>query len=382
MYWAFLLGVFMQVKKRENVGKIASIVGIVANVILAVAKILVGIMTATLSIMADGLNNLSDCASSVMSFVSFKLSNKPADKEHPFGHERIEYVLSMAVSFVILFIAFELLKESILKIISPTKLEFSFVIVGVLVGSILIKLGLFFYNRLTAKKINSEILRATAVDCLSDCVSTFAVLISIIIGKIASVNLDGYAGTLVALFVGFSGITILKETFSLLIGKAPDEQMIEQIKMRILAHKEVYGIHDLSVYCYGPNKYFASVHIELDASIDVLESHELVDNIEQEFFENTNVVLTGHLDPIVVNDQRVNDMRKTITDLVCEIDPTFSIHDFRMVEGPNNTNLIFDVAVPYENNLTDQQIKKQLELKVATLNGNYKLVVKIEKQTL
>lgn len=369
-------------EKRERYGKIASIVSILCNLVLAGAKILVGVLFGALSILADGLNNLSDCGSSVMSWVSFKLSNKPADKEHPFGHERLEYVLSMAVAFVILVIAFELLKESIGKIFNPTELEFSFLIIIVLVGSILVKLCLFFYNRAVAKKINSEILRATAADAISDCVSTFAVLIAIIIGKIAGVNLDGYAGVFVAFFVAYSGINVLKEPMSMLIGKAPDEQMVKSIKDRILAHNEVLGIHDLSVYCYGPNKYFASVHVEVDAEIDVMVSHELVDNIEQEFFENTNIVLTGHLDPIVVNDAEVNKMRNIVIQLVGEIDKDVSIHDFRMVKGPNNTNLIFDIAVPYECEICDEKIKELLTEKVNCLEGNYRLVCKVEKQTL
>ncbi len=369
-------------KQRENYGKIASIVGILANIILAGAKIVVGALFGVLSLTADGFNNLSDCGSSLMSFVSFKLSNKPADKEHPFGHERIEYVLSMVVAFLILMIAFELLKESIGKIVSPTDLSFSIVIVAVLVASILLKLALFFYNMGIAKKINSQILKATAMDSFSDCISTSTVLIAILVGKFTGVNLDGYAGILVAGFVAYSGIGILKETMSHLVGKAPDKEIVDSIKERILAHSEVYGIHDLSVYTYGPNKYFASVHIELDADVDVLESHEIVDNIEQEFFENTNIVLTGHLDPIVVNDEEVNKMRVKVADIVTDIDKDFSMHDFRMVKGPNNTNLIFDVAVPYENKLSDEEILALLNQKVANLDGNYRLVVRIEKQTL
>ncbi len=366
----------------EKQGKIASFVSIVANLILAGEKILVGVLFGALSILADGLNNLSDCGSSVMSWVSFKLSNKPADKEHPFGHERLEYVLSMAVAFLILIIAFELFKESISKIFNPTELEFDVVVIIVLVGSILIKLGLFFYNRSMANKINSEILRATALDSLSDCVSTFAVLIAIVIGQLTGVNLDGYAGIFVAFFVAFSGIGVLKETMSMLIGQAPDKELVDNIKERILAHPEVYGIHDLSVYCYGPNKYFASVHVEVDACVDVLESHELVDNIEQEFFENTNIVLTGHLDPIVLNDDEVNKMRDTMGKLIKEIDSEISIHDFRMVKGPKNTNLIFDIAVPYECQVCDEKIKELLTEKVKNLDGSYRIVCKIEKQTL
>ena len=369
-------------QKRERKGKIASIVGIVANVVLASAKIAVGLIFGVLSILADGLNNLSDCGSSVMSLISFKLSNKPADKEHPFGHERIEYILSMAVAFIILVIAFELVKESIAKIISPESINFSIIVIGVLCCSIIIKLALFFYNRSVAKQINSDILKATSIDCLSDCISTFTVLVAMIISKFAGFNLDGYAGILVGGFIAFSGVGILKETMSKLIGQAPSKELVEMIKEKILAHKEVYGLHDLSVYCYGPNKYFASVHVEVDASVDVLISHELVDIIEQEFLIDTNVVLTGHLDPIVVNDVEVTAMRIKVADLLTDINPEFSMHDFRMVKGPTNTNLIFDVAIPYGTRLSDGEIIKLLNDKVEKLDGNYKLVVRVEKQTL
>ena len=369
-------------QKRERKGKIASIVGIVANVVLASAKIAVGLIFGVLSILADGLNNLSDCGSSVMSLISFKLSNKPADKEHPFGHERIEYILSMAVAFIILVIAFELVKESIAKIISPEEISFSIIVIGVLCCSIIIKLALFFYNRSVAKQINSDILKATSIDCLSDCISTFTVLVAMIISKFAGFNLDGYAGILVGGFIAFSGVGILKETMSKLIGQAPSKELVEMIKEKVLAHKEVYGLHDLSVYCYGPNKYFASVHVEVDASVDVLISHELVDIIEQEFLLDTNVVLTGHLDPIVVNDEEVTAMRIKVADLLTDINPEFSMHDFRMVKGPTNTNLIFDVAIPYGTKLSDGEIIKLLNDKVEKLDGNYKLVVRVEKQTL
>ena len=371
-----------KLQQREKYGKIASVIGIIFNVVLAGAKIAVGSIFGALSILADGLNNLSDCGSSVMSLVSFKLANKPADEEHPFGHERIEYVLSMAVAFVILIIAFELLKESITKIINPEQMEFSYLIIGVLVGSIVIKIGLFIYNRAIARRLNSEILKATAIDCLSDSIATSVVLIGMIISKVFAISLDGYIGVIVALFIGFSGVNILKETMSYLVGKAPEREVIDSIKDRILAHEEVFGIHDLSVYCYGPNKYFASVHIEMDATVEVLESHEIVDRIEQEFLDNTNIVLTGHLDPIVVDDEEVNIMRRKVSECVKSIDERFSIHDFRMVKGPQKTNLIFDVAVPYNIKSTDMEIKAQLVEKIAMLGKYYNLVVKIEKQTL
>lgn len=365
---------------KERYGKLASILGIVLNVFLAVGKIVVGALCGAISVLADGFNNLSDCGSSVISLVSFKLSAKPADEEHPFGHERIEYISSMAVAFLILIIAFELVKESIAGIISPSASEFSYVIVGVLAVSIIIKGGMFIYNNALAKRFNSEMLKATAADCISDCVSTTAVLVALIVSKFTGVNLDGYCGILVALFIAWSGVGILKETMSRLVGQAPDKELVESIKQRILSHEGVIGVHDLSVYSYGPDKYFASVHIEVSAEVDVLKSHELIDVIEQEFITQTDIVLTGHLDPIVVNDEEVNSLRERITKIVSEENPEYSTHDFRMVKGQNSTNLIFDVAVPF-NVKSVESVKQDLKRIITDKIGNeYNLVITVEKQ--
>ena len=365
---------------REKIGKISSIVGILANVILSVCKIVVGIVSGFISILADGLNNLSDCGSSAVAYVSFKMSSKPADKEHPYGHERIEYISSMAVAFVILIIAFELAKESIMNIISPKALEFSVIAVVVLAVSILVKVLMFAFNRAMAKKINSDLLKATAIDSLSDSISTSAVLLSVLIGKFTGLYIDGYVGVIVALLIAWSGIKILKETVSKLIGQAPDRDLVLQIKTRILSRPEVLGIHDLNIYSYGPNKYFASVHIEVDANVDVIESHEVIDEIEREFLEETNVVLTGHLDPIVINDEEVNDLRKKVSFIVKDIDEEFSMHDFRIVRAVNYTNLIFEVAVPFETKLSDGEIEKLIKTRIKQLGKEYRPVIIVEKQ--
>ena len=365
---------------REKIGKISSIVGILANVVLSVCKIVVGIVSGFISILADGLNNLSDCGSSAVAYVSFKMSSKPADKEHPYGHERIEYISSMAVAFVILIIAFELAKESIMNIISPKALEFSVIAVVVLAVSILVKVLMFAFNRAMAKKINSDLLKATAIDSLSDSISTSAVLLSVLIGKFTGLYIDGYVGVIVALLIAWSGIKILKETASKLIGQAPDRDLVLQIKTRILSRPEVLGIHDLNIYSYGPNKYFASVHIEVDANVDVIESHEVIDEIEREFLEETNVVLTGHLDPIVINDEEVNDLRKKVSFIVKDIDEEFSMHDFRIVRAVNYTNLIFEVAVPFETKLSDAEIEKLIKTRIKQLGKEYRPVIIVEKQ--
>lgn len=365
-------------KQREKLGKRAGIVGIAVNVCLAAGKMAIGALFGLISVMADGLNNLTDCGSSMISLLSFKLSSKPADKEHPYGHERIEYICSLVVAFIIMLVAFETVKESLGKILSPTKLTFSYWAIGMLVASIAAKGGLYLYYKGTAKKIESDILRASAADSLSDCISTTVVLISLILAKFADIQVDGYAGAFVALFIAWSGIGILKETFSKLIGQAPDEQMIEDIKNRVLSRKEVLGVHDLSVYSYGPNKYFASVHVEVDANVDVLVSHELVDEIERDFALNTNIILTGHLDPIVTDDECVNTLRCQAENILKEINDKLSMHDFRMVVGEKRTNVLFDVAVPYGVTVDKEQLKKDLETRIYEIDGKYCCIITIE----
>lgn len=367
-----------QAERRTRVGKTASIVGVFVNILLAIGKITVGVLFGLISVTADGLNNLTDCGSSLISALSFKLSSKPADKEHPYGHERIEYICSLAIAFIIMLVAFETGKESVAAIFSSTSQDFSYAAIATLAVSIAMKCALFFYYRATAKKINSNILRATAADGLSDCVSTSVVLLACVIGRFFSVDIDGYVGVLVALFIAWSGVNVLRDTFSKLIGQAPTEEMLSDIKKKILAREGVLGVHDLSVYSYGPNKYFASAHVEVDARVDVLVSHELLDEIEREFAQNTNVILTAHLDPIVTDDACVNALRKETEKIVKEFDESFSIHDFRMVRGEKRINVLFDVAVPYDKKVDKQKLISDLEKRIYAIDERYRLIVTIE----
>ncbi len=364
--------------KRTLKGKVASFVGIFANLILAGCKIAVGAIFGVISVLADGLNNLTDCGNSTISAISFKLSARPADKEHPFGHERIEYVCSLIVAFLVLLVAFSTAKESVEKIITPTKTVFSYWVLFALLLSVIAKLCLFVYYKSTAQKIDSSILKASAVDCLTDCISTFVVAVCFIIGKFFDINIDGYVGILVSLFIGWSAVGILKEIFSKLIGQAPDSQMLADIKNKILAHDGVLDVHDLSVYCYGPNKYFASAHIEVDANKDVLISHELVDDIEREFATTTNIILTGHLDPIVTDNEEVNELKDKIVNAVQNLNSAFSIHDFRLVCGKRRTNVLFDVAIPYETKMSKEQIINHLEQVLQTINPKYCPIITVE----
>lgn len=367
--------------EREKYGKTGSVVAILCNVALAAGKIAAGVISGAISVLADGLNNLSDCGSGAVSLVSFRLAAKPADKEHPYGHQRVEYIASMAVAFIILVVAFELAKESVGKILSPEAAEFSVLALAVLAASVLVKGFMFFYARALGKKIDSDVLLALSKDSLSDCVATLVVIAGLLVQRFTGFNPDGYAGVLVAVFVAVSGIGILKETMSKLIGQAPDPELIEKIKERIFAHKEVLGVHDVSVFSYGPNKFYASVHIEVDASVDVMRSHELVDEIEQEFASETNISLTGHLDPIVVNDPQVVALREKFGALVRSLDECYSMHDFRTVPGEHKTNVIFEVAVPFDCKKNEEEVKEEICRAVEQADGGiYRPVVLVERQ--
>lgn len=364
--------------KRNLLGNIASFIGIAANLVLAGCKIAVGAIFGVISVLADGLNNLTDCGSSIISLISFKLSARPADKEHPFGHERIEYICSLAVAFLVAFVAIDTLKESVNKIISPTQTVFSYIIILVLIFSVLTKLALFAYYKSTAKKIDSSILAASAVDCLTDCISTAVVAVSCVVGKFTGLNIDGYAGLIVSLFIGWSAFSMLKDISSKLIGQAPDNELLKEIKDKILSHDGVLDVHDLSVYCYGPNKYFASAHIEVDANVDVMISHELVDDIERDFIRTTNIVLTGHLDPIVTDNETVNALKEQVVAAVKGISNEFSIHDFRVVFGENHTNVLFDVAIPYETSMSKHEIGEKVKTAVKGIDEKYCAVITVE----
>lgn len=366
-------------KQREKIGKNVSIIGCIINIFLAISKIITGSIFGLISVVADGLNNLFDCASSAISFISFKISSKPADIEHPYGHERAEYVCSLAVSFIILLVAFELLKESVTKIISPASVTFSVIVLVVLIVSIVVKFIMHLYYRSMHKKINSDVLKAASIDSLTDCLSTSVVTISTIIWLACGIDIDGYAGIVVAILIAIAGIGILKEMVSKLIGQIPDKTVFDSVKNRILNHKEVIGVHDLNIYSYGPNKYFASVHIEINANVEVLKAHDLIDEIEREFLNETNIVLTAHHDPIVLDDKLIDSVKRKVIKFVSELDKRFSIHDFRMVKCLTKTDVFFDVEVPFDVN-NDSEIVEILTNKVALINKKYQAHIVIDKQ--
>lgn len=369
-------------KVREKHGILASIVGIVTNLLLTAFKILIGVITASISIIADALNNMTDMASCFVNLFGFKLANKPADKEHPFGHERIEYIAGLIISFVIIAIAVILGYTSILKIINKdTAINiniWTFVILG---AAILIKIWQSFFYRGIAKAINSVSLKASTQDSLNDVISTTVVLIVSIIcyatnGKI---NLDSYAGILVALFIIYSGIKLVIETANPLIGITPDNELVKKVVSDILAYPGVLGIHDLMCHSYGPTKVFMTIHVEVDDSVNVNISHDLIDNIENEVGKKHNLVLTIHMDPIDTKSEETKKLREHAKKILANLDESLTFHDFRVVKGETHTNVLFDVAMSFDSKLKESDVIDYLTKEFKNIDNKYNLVVKIDR---
>ena len=367
---------------RSSYGTLVSVVGIVLNLILFAAKFTVGTLFGSVSITADAVNNLSDAGSQIISLISFRISAKPADREHPFGHARIEYVASMIVSFLILLIGFELIKESISKILDPVLPERSWVAVGVLGGSILVKLWLGLFNRKIGKRIDSTVMRATAADCLSDALSTTAVLISTLILLLfpsVTVNLDAYMGVIVAIMILIAGVKILNETKNSILGQSPSHEIVEQITDIVESTPGTLGLHDLVVHNYGVGHVIAALHVEVDGKADVFETHDMIDNIERKLRHDCGIEATIHMDPIVTDDERVTLLRTRVEAAVREVDPALRIHDFRFVEGTTHSNLIFDVAVPFELRRTDEELRRAIASQISRLDPTYFAMITIDR---
>ena len=367
---------------RSAYGTLVSIVGILLNLLLFAAKFLVGTLFGAVSIVADAVNNLSDAGSQIISLISFRISAKPADREHPFGHARIEYVASMIVSFLILHIGLDLLMESIDKIIHPQLPEKSWLAVWVLLGSILFKLWLALFNNRIGKRINSSVMRATAQDSLSDVFSTTGVLIATLLLLLfpnLTLNLDAYMGVIVAVLILVAGLKILNETKNSILGEAPAEEIVENINSTVSKYDGVIGIHDLTVHNYGPGHVIAALHVEVDGKVDVFVSHDMIDNIERELRRNCGIEATIHMDPVITDDARINTLKPLVEATVREIDPSLRIHDFRFVEGATHTNLIFDIAVPFEIKKSDEEIKQQVADKISRLDPSYFTVVTVDR---
>ncbi|MEG1066876.1 MAG: cation diffusion facilitator family transporter [Erysipelotrichaceae bacterium] len=366
-------------KVREEYGKLTSTIGITINIILFIMKVIVGTIFNSVAMVADAINNLSDAGSSIISFFSFKLSSKPADREHPFGHERYEYIASLIVSLLIFYIGAELVKSSIGKIMNPQAIEFSYIMIIVLLVAMIAKLYMYRYNIKYSKLINSSVMKATAYDSLSDVFATGAVLLSTIISPIINFQLDGYMGLIVAVLVLGTGISIIKDTCNDLLGKAPDEEFNKNLCDKICSYKGILGVHDLMIHSYGPNRTFVSIHAEVSSNEDILVSHDLIDNIERDMLEQWNVHLVIHMDPINVSDPLTNELRNKIINIISDIDTKLNVHDFRMVAGETHSNLIFDILVPFEVELDENELISNISNEVTKLNKNYYCVITIDR---
>ena len=345
---------------RTSVGKLSGIVGILNNLFLFVIKFLIGTIVHSVSIQADGVNNLTDAGSNIISILSFHLSNKPADKDHPFGHERTETIASLFVGILILVLGFETAKESISKVIHPGSIDFRIASVIILLISIMVKFWMYAYNKKLSKEYDSSLLEATALDSISDVCGTTAVLVSTLLSPVLHFNLDGYMGIVVSGIILYGAYGLLRDMINSLIGEAPDPELVHNIADMIMAHPVILGVHDMMLHNYGPNKIFASAHVEVDSSKDIFETHDHIDNIEREVKENMNIDLVLHMDPVKVNDPETELYRAKVVEAIHQIDPKWGFHDFRIVSGPTHANLVFDLVIPFEEKYTQEEIEEML----------------------
>lgn len=337
----------MTEEARQAFGILAGCVGIVANLLLCIGKFLLGIWTGSISLQADAVNNLSDAGSSVVAIVGAKAAGKPADREHPFGHARAEYIAALVVAFLICFVGIELAREGIDKIINPAPVSFGTATIILLIASVGIKLWLGLFNRKLGNLSGSKVMKATMLDSLCDVVVTSIILVSVLLNTFLHVQLDGYLGVLVALFVLYTGIKIVKETISPLMGEAPGREMVQELTERLLSYEGINGIHDLMIHNYGPRRTIATVHAEVDYDMDMLECHALMDKAEREIGERMHLQLTIHMDPCIVGDEEYDAVKAQIERTVERVDGRLSFHDFRMIKGKQQTNLMFDIVVPH-----------------------------------
>ncbi len=364
---------------REAYGILAGIVGIACNLVLCAMKFIIGIISGSIAIQADAVNNLSDVGSSAVMLIGSKMAGKPADREHPYGHARMEYIAALIIAFLILIVGFELGRESVLKIIAPEPVEFSVAMIVVLVLSILVKFWMSRFTSNIGRRIHSSTMSAATSDSISDVISTGAILISSVVGYFKGVNIDGYIGVIVAGFVLYSGITILRDTISPLMGEAPDPKTVAELTDRILAYDGIIGIHDIMVHSYGPGKRIASAHAEVRSDCDLMAIHETIDTAEREIGAQMGILLTLHLDPIEMDNAALNVAKDEIAGVLASIDPALRFHDFRMVRGENRTNLLFDIVVqPGMKPEAVVALKQRVADEAARLNPAYHCILSVD----
>lgn len=366
-------------KVRQAYGILCGSVGIMLNIILFLGKFFAGTLSHSISITADAFNNLSDAGSSFITLIGFKLAGQKPDPSHPFGHGRVEYLSGLIVSGAILIMAFELIKSSIMKIIHPEEVAFSPIAILILIISICVKIYMFCYNRKIGRKIDSAAMKATALDSLSDSLATSMVLAAAIISRITRFNIDSYCGVLVGLFILYAGICAAKDTLNPLLGQAPEPEFVTHIQEIVMAHEEVLGIHDLIVHDYGPGRQMISLHAEVSSSGNILALHDAIDNIEHELREKLRCDAVIHMDPIADKDEETITLKKELLHILHDLDPIIAMHDFRIVKGPTHTNIIFDIVVPFQYKLKDEELKQKIDERVKSLNPQYFTVIEVDK---
>lgn len=365
---------------RTAYGNMSGIVGIVLNLLLFTAKLTAGIISASISVVADAFNNLSDAGSSVVTFLGFKLANRPADREHPFGHGRYEYVAGLGISIVIFYVGIELLKSSISKILNPEAVtQISLFSIIILIASVCIKLWMFWFNKILSKKINSATLKATAMDSLTDSIATTIVSVGLLISELTNLNIDGYLGCAVAVFIIVTGVNTFRDSVSPLLGNPPESDFVDEIKETVLQDEMVVGIHDLIVHDYGPGRCIISLHAEIPSNEDFLNAHDNIDLLEKTLERKFNCMATIHMDPIAVDDEYTLSLKYRIEDVLCTINREFSIHDFRIVQGETHTNVIFDLVIPYNLKIKNEEIRILSKEKIQSIDPKLIPIIHIEK---
>ena len=365
-------------KVRNKYAMLSSITGIIVNILLSIFKFIVGLISNSMSIISDAVNNITDAGSSVVSMIGFKLSQKEIDKDHPWGHGRMEYVAAFIVDVLIIIVGYQLLQTSIGKIINPEMPSITNVTIILLVVAILVKLWLFVFYRKIANTIDSAAIRGTAYDSISDTISTLAVLISAIVAKLANVSIDGYISILVSMFILFTGCKALKETIDLLLGEKPDEEFVKEIEEFTKNYELVSGIHDIMVHDYGPGRKIVSFHAEVPSDCDIMKAHDIIDEMEQDIYKKFNCITTIHMDPIVTDDEEINQMRELVEKQVSEMNKEYSIHDFRMTDGGEHINLICDLVVPRDSKIDIKEVQKEAQERLHNINNKINAVIKVE----
>ena len=369
-------------KTRNAYIYLGSIVGIICNLILSIIKITVGVISSSVSIMADGFNNLSDMASSLITMVGIKLANMPADKEHPFGHGRMEYLSALVVAFMVMLVGAQFIKSSVDRILNPTKVSFEMIPFILLLISLILKLWLSRFNKYVGEKINSSALKAASVDALGDVFTSSCVIISFLASKFTTIPIDGYVGVLVSLAILYAGYSLVKDTISPLLGEAPDEELVKSIKQGVLSYDNIIGVHDLIIHNYGVGKCMASIHAEIPSNIDLVTIHEIIDTAEREISQKLNIYLVIHMDPMCIHDEKINAIKGDVQKILFKYEQIKSMHDFRITEGKNQTNIIFDIEVNFDEVNTvekEEELRKNLEEDIKKLNPLYNCIITIDK---